>query len=713
MIAFHGPSSSLVLEPRGEAPPAWRWWGPRVAAAGLPPLADVRPAASFSLDDDQPLTVAPAFGTGWFGPAALHAHRGGRAFAQRFVVEAIEQADDAVTVTLVDAAAEVALVQRIALAGDVATLSASVVNRGDGMLDVAWLAAGTLPLPADCAGIRSFTGRHNAEFVPQAEPMPAHGWLRENHRGLTGHAGPPGLFVMGPEAGWHGGRVHAAQLAWSGNHRLAVERDDDGFWTLQMGEALASGEIRLAPGGRYDSPEMLATCSPAGLNGAIQAFHAAVRARAPWPADGMPPRQVHVNSWEGFYFDHDEAALMALADRAAALGVERFVLDDGWFRGRDDDTAALGDWTADPRKYPRGLGPLARHVTGLGLSFGLWLEPEMVNPDSDLARAHPDWALQLDGVPLLTARNQLVLDMGREAVRDHLFDAIDTLLRDLPIAYLKWDHNRDLAPAGDARGHAGYHAQVLGAYALFDRLRAAHPALEIEACAGGGGRIDAGIAARTHRFWTSDCIDAVSRVAMQRGFLHFMPPEMMGAHVGASPAHSTGRRQGMAFRTAVALPGHLGVELDPAAMGVRDAEVLAAGIARYKALRDRLHHGRVWLGEGPDGLVWQMHGEPGDLLLSVTRIAPTSLRHPPALTLPPLAGAGATRVRLIDLATEDGHPAPDAPLFAVMRGHGWGQGRGHGCGGGVTFDGDWLAQAGLPLPAMKAESVALFALETL
>lgn len=700
MIVRDGPTTGIVIEPRGDRPPVWRWWGPKVDAAMLPPIADVRPPASFSLDVDQPLTVAPAFGTGWFGSPALRAHRGGRGFAQWFETQAIEEGEDAVVITLVDRAARLTLVQRIAIHGDGLTLSASVTNDGDEPLDVEWLAAGTLPLPGDCTGIRSFTGRHNAEFVPQWEPMPSHGWVRENRRGLTGHAGPPGLFVTGPDAGWHGGRVHAAQLAWSGNHRLAVERDDDGVWTLQMGEALAPGECRLAPGARYDTPDMLAVCSAAGLNGAMQGFHAAIRRRAPWPATGMPPRQVHVNSWEGFYFDHDEAALMALADRAAALGVERFVLDDGWFAGRDDDTAALGDWMTDRGKYPNGLAPLADHVVGLGMTFGLWVEPEMVNPDSDLARAHPDWALQADGVPLLTSRHQLVLDLGRAAVRDHLFAAIDALLRDLPIAYLKWDHNRDLAPAAGAEGRAGYRAQVAGAYALLDRLRAAHPAVEIEACAGGGGRIDAGIAARTHRFWTSDCIDAVSRVRMQRGYLHFMPPEMMGSHVGASPAHSTGRRQGMAFRAAVALPGHFGVELDPATLADRDAAMLGEAIVRYKALRDRLHTGRIWLGEGPDGLVWQMHGEIGDLLLSVTRVDPTIVRRPPAVTLPPLAGAGPVRVRLIDLATEDGHPPPDAPLFARMRGE------------GAVFDGDWLAQAGLPMPMMKAESVALFALET-
>ena len=700
-IVLTGTGSTVVLEPQPDGAPLWRWWGPRVGTTGLTPVRDTRPAASFSLDEDRPLALVPTFGTGWFGPPALRAHRDGRAFAQAWDRVAVEADDRTATVTLRDTHAAITLVQRLAIdpVTDVLALSASVRNDGDTPLTVEWLAAGTLPLPADSAAIRHFTGRHNAEFVPQMEAMPQQGWVRENRRGLTGHAGPPGLFVEGPGATWHAGTVRAAQLAWSGNHRLAIERDDEGFWTLQMGEALAAGELRLAPGATHATPEMLATVSAAGRNGAIQSFHAAIRARAPWPPAGMPPRAVHVNSWEGFYFDHDEAALMALADRSAALGVERFVLDDGWFAGRLDDTAALGDWTPDPVKYPLGLKPLADHVVALGMEFGLWVEPEMVNPDSDLFRAHPDWALQVAGLPPPTSRHQLVLDLGRQEVRDHLFARLDTLLRTLPIAYLKWDHNRDLAPAAGAEGTAGGQAQVRGTYALIDRLRAAHPTVEIESCAGGGGRTDAGIATRTHRFWTSDCIDAVSRVRMQRGFLHFMPPEMMGSHVGADPAHSTGRGQSMAFRAAVALPGHFGVELDPATLAPDAAATLATWIDRYKAWRDRLHHGRVWLGDGADGLVWQLHGGPAGWLLSVTRVDPVTLRRPPALPLPPLAGVGPVRIRLIDIATTPGHPVPDAPAFAAMRGE------------GARWDGDWLAQAGLPMPAMKAESVALFAID--
>lgn len=679
-----------ILEPAPGAP-IWRWWGPGAVPGALPSLAALRPPAGFSLDAPVPLTLVPEYGTGWFGPAAVRVHRAGRDFAPHWHCAEVERQPGALAVTLVDPATQLRLIQRLAFADGVLRLSATLTNEG-APLDLEWLAAGTLPLPPSAARIKSFTGRHNDEFVPHEEPMPAQEWRRETGRGLTGHGGPPGLFVLSEGAGWHRGVVRAAQLAWSGNSRLIVARADNG-WLLQAGEALAPGEVRLATGEAYTTPELLAACSADGLNGALQAFHAAVRAGGPM----LGPRPVHLNSWEGLYFDQDEAKLIALAERAAALGVERFVLDDGWFLGRRSDRAGLGDWRVDPAKYPRGLAPLAERVRALGMEFGLWVEPEMVNPDSDLYRAHPDWVLRLPGVPEITARNQLVLDLGRAEVRDHLFLALDALLRALPIAYLKWDHNRDLAPAGGADGRPGYRAQLLGAYALIDRLRAAHPALEIEACAGGGGRIDAGIATRTHRFWTSDNLDAVWRAGIQRGFLHFMPPERMGAHVGAAPSHATGRVQAMAFRAAVALPGHFGVELDPATLSDGDTETLKAAIARYKAWRDRLHGGRVWLGEGPDGLLWQAHGELDALLLQVTRLVPPHERFPPALPLPMLADRD-YRVRLIDLAI--GCVAAQPAWTEQLR-------------AGVVLAGAWLATAGLPLPALGAESAALFELVAL
>jgi alpha-galactosidase len=664
-LTLQGQHTTAILEcPPNEAP-LWRYWGPRLPDGVTPETAirTLRPEPTFSLHFDQPLSIFPGGGVGWFGEAALKAHRQGRDWTFQATDVSVEHAGARAVITLEDDVAKVVVVATLTLdpATDILTLNTQLTNAGEDDLEVQWLASGVVPLPDHAQSVRSYSGRHNDEFVPVVDPLTRGQWRRENRRGLTSHDAFPGAIVMAD--GW----TYGAQLAWSGNHAQLIDWVDDGRWQWQMGEAFAPGEVRLGAGETLTTPDMLATCAP-DANGVAQNFHAAIRQRLVWPGGVMKPRPVHVNTWEGFYFNHDPSALMALADAAAELGVERYVLDDGWFKGRNNDTSSLGDWTVDPVKYPEGLGPLARHVTGLGMEFGLWVEPEMVNPDSDLYRAHPEWTLGIEGRPILTARNQLVLDMQRDDVQDYLFDCIAKLLNDLPISYLKWDHNRDLTVAGV---RPAYRAQVRASYAFMARIRAAFPDVEIEACAGGGGRIDAGIAQHTHRFWVSDNNDAVSRTAIHRGFLQFMPPEIMGAHIGASPSHATGRSQSLDLRAATALPGHFGVELDIRRLNDADRARLKHWITVYKANRDLIHHGQCWLGEAADGLVWQAYGSIDHLILFVTRIAPQSHRHAPPLRLPMLDQSGRYRVN------------------------------------DREWDGAWLANHGLPLPPQRAETCAI------
>ncbi len=700
IIALHGGATSIVLEVTADGALLWRHWGARVDADGLHPIADIIAGATFAPDGAVPLAVVPTGGLGWFGAAGLVCHRDGRDSVLALRLCSITEGCGFIALALFDATLRISVDLEIFLdpSSECATISCFVSNEGDVPLTVDWLASAMLPLPPASRRLLSFTGRHDREFVETREPMPQHGWVREQRQGLTGHGGPPGLFVLGEDAGWHAGDVHAVQLAWSGNHRLALEPDGDGGWVLAAGATLAPGEVVLAPGERHAAPQLLATYSPDGRNGAIANFHAAIRARMTWPGAAMRPRPVQFNSWEGCYFDHDAPRMLALADRAAALGIERFVLDDGWFRGRNDDRAGLGDWTADAGKYPGGLAPLAHHVVALGMEFGLWVEPEMVNPDSDLYRAHPDWVLQAAGQAQPTARHQLVLDMSRADVCDYLFGCIDSLLSAMPVTYLKWDHNRALAPAAGSDGRASGHRQIMGTYALIDRIRAAYPDVEIESCAAGGGRIDAGMAQRSHRFWASDNIDAVSRVAIQRGFLQFMPPELMGAHVGASPAHATGRSQSMEFRSAVALPGHFGVELDPASLNEADTEKLREWISRYKLWRHRLHDGRVWLGEGEDGLVWQAHGNTRHWLVFVTRRDPPRYGRTAPLRLPMIGQSGAVDVQLLHV-TRGGRGLRWPELARTMH-------RGPEC-----MAASWIVAHGLPLPPLPGESMAIFAIE--
>lgn len=704
-LSLHGQNTSLVLElPEGEAP-IWRYWGPKLRDESPHGLRESRPLPSFMLDFDQPLTLAPSFGVGWFGQSALLAHRQGQAFAQAF-----SQCDvswvvpgQSVRLVLTDPMAAIELTVHLSMdiPSDVLTMKSSLRNVGDTALDVQWLAAGTLLLPAQAQSVRSYAGQHNHEFLLQTDKLSRSIWRRESRRGRTSHDCFPGAVVTTEGTTESSGLVYGAHLAWSGNHQQTIEWLHDAQYQWQLGEWLAPGEGRLAAGASLQTPEVVASCSTQGLNGLVANFHAELRQRLNWPGGQMRPRPVHLNTWEGFYFDVYPDKVKELATAAAAVGVERFVLDDGWFHGRHHDRAALGDWWPDESKFPQGLGDLVAHVNALGMEFGLWFEPEMINPDSDLYRAHPDWALQLAGRPLITARNQLVLDISRPEVSDYLFAKIDALLSAQPIRYIKWDHNRDLTTAGLQDGTAGYRAQVHAAYALFARIRAAHPEVEIESCSGGGGRIDFGVLRHTHRVWTSDCIDAMSRVDIQRGFLQFFPPEIMGAHVGSARAHTTGRTQSMAFRAAVALPGHLGVELDARVLSDADAAELKAWIQMYKDLRDRLHHGLVWQGRIDDGIVWQAHGDVDaanvatDVLLLVYRTQPTNHRYSPRLPLPMLDTQAHYRVRQrVPVGTVMPTGAHNtAPFFDALNE-----------GDGITLDGGWLRHVGLPLPRAQAET---------
>ncbi len=682
LFALHGRQSSLVIE-QAAGGLIWRHWGARLppdVVAGPGPAE--RPVPTFSLDAPLPFTILPAFGLGWFGQSALLAHRDGRDFAQGFDAVAVVEQGDALACTLDDAVAgiRIRLDLRLDPETDVLEIRTRLTNSGAGVLDVQWLAAATLPLPAGISAVRHFTGRHNREFAEQTDALGHFIWLRENRHGISSHGHFPGAVVLAPGTGDHAGPAWGAQLAWSGNHRQLIERLDDGRSQWQLGGWLAPGEGRLAPGETLESPAVLACFSPHGLGGVGRAFHAAVRARQARPG----PRPVLINSWEGFYFDHDPARMMALADAAAAIGVERFVLDDGWFAGRDDDRTSLGDWRVDGRKYPEGLRPLADHVRGLGMEFGLWVEPEMVSPNSDLFRAHPDWALQLVGRQQATGRNQLVLDLTRPAVTDHLFSALSGLVADLGVAYLKWDHNRDLAPAADAAGRAAYRGQVAATWALIDRLRAAHPGLEIESCAGGGGRIDAGMAARVQRFWASDCIDARQRIGLQRGFLQFLPPEMLGAHIGAERCHTTGRRFTLGFQALVATQGHLGLEFDLTRLDAAQRADLAGWIAFYKQHRHLLH-GTVWTGTAPDGVAWHAAGHEDEFLLIVYRTEMMLHRHAAPLPLP-FIGDGQWQVAEV-------RPGATSPA--------------------ITCSGHWLHSAGLTIPPGLPDTATAWCLSRL
>jgi alpha-galactosidase len=407
-----------------------------------------------------------------------------------------------------------------------------------------------------------------------------------------------------------------------------------------------------------------------------------------------------LNTWEAVYFDHDLPTLLALAETAAQIGIERFVLDDGWFHARRDDRAGLGDWHVDAEVWPEGLTPLVDRVRELGMEFGLWVEPEMVNLDSDLARAHPDWVLQTAHGPGLPSRHQHVLDLGHPEAYAYVVERISALVGQHGIASLKWDHNRPLVDAGHGPArHPGVHAQTEAAYRMMAELKTRHPGLEIESCCGGGGRLDLGIMEHADRAWVSDCIDAHERHRIVRWTGLTLPLELMGTHVGAGRDHTTGRRLSLDFRAGTALFGHFGVEWDLTAATHDDVEQLRGWIERYKRERSLLHTGTV-VHADLDGTGLDLTGvvarDRTEALYRLSALEQTLVAPPGRVPLP---GLDPDRVYLVTAT-----PTPTVPIQGVAAATAsdlpWAR-------EGLRMTGRLLEQVGVQAPALPVDELVL------
>ncbi|HEV2347774.1 MAG TPA: alpha-galactosidase [Actinocrinis sp.] len=614
LITLSAGAVGLVLDIRGPSLPKILHWG-----ADIGFLGDAGARIASALPEPGRMLI-PSQGAGWFGRPALSGHRDGRSRPLRFtltepVTTSHGDVDDrgvgsaptgaaTVVVHAADVEAGLALESELELtAQGVLRVRHTVTNTDPDQAPYTVDRLSVLmPVPSQAVEVLDFAGRWARERSPQRASLRQGAWVRENRRGRTGFdAGP--LVAGSSGFGFRAGNVWAVHTAWSGNHVQYVERLADGGAVLGGGELLEPGEIRLAAGQSYQSPWVYFAFSDFGLDGLSARLHGMLRARAGHPS---PPRPVTLNIWEAVYFDQSADRLLELADKAASVGVERFVVDDGWFRHRRADNAGLGDWYVDETVWPHGLHPLVERVRKHGMQFGLWFEPEMVNPDSDLARAHPDWFLADPGRLPAESRNQQVLDVARPEAYAYLLSRIGALVSEYRIDYIKWDHNRDLAePLHD--GVPGTHAQTAAVYRLLDELRARHPSLEIESCSSGGARVDLGILERTDRVWGSDDIDPVERQSIQRWTSLLIPYELIGAHVGSSPAHVTGRETELSFRAATALFGHAGVEADISGWDETSLGQLAGWIDTYKRLRPLLHSGSVVRVDHPDPAAW-VHG---------------------------------------------------------------------------------------------------------
>ena len=484
--------------------------------------------------------------------------------------------------------------------------SMRLTNAGDRPLVVRTAMSAAIDLPDGQWDLLTFSGAWARERHPHRAALLPGRRSVGSLRGSSGHQQDPSLFLLRPDTDETHGEAFALSLVYSGNFLAEAEVGPRGSTRVRIGIHPEAFSWNLEPGASFTTPEAILVWSDAGIGALSEALHGLYRerlARGSW-RDRLRP--ILLNSWEGVYFDFDHERVVELARASADLGVDLFVLDDGWFGRRDDATTSLGDWIVDRRKLPGGLAPLAAEIEAMGLSFGLWIEPEMVSARSRLFEEHPDWAIGVPGRSRTEMRQQLVLDLSRAEVVDHVEAAISEILSSASIRYVKWDMNRYITePFGGSlppeRQGEFFHRYMLGTYELWRRLTTRFPEILWESCAGGGGRFDPGMLAYAPQAWTSDDTDAIERATIQWGASHVYPLSSMGAHVSAVPNHQVGRVTPLATRAAVAFFGVFGYELDPRNLSDAEREEIRAQIAFYREHRELFQRGRFLRLRSPIG----------------------------------------------------------------------------------------------------------------
>ncbi|MET7697320.1 alpha-galactosidase [Streptomyces sp. NPDC005485] len=623
-----GPTSSYALRLTEQDELLHLHWGPRITLADAEALAAL-PAPQYwpfesQLDghEEYPVEGGPRF----VRPALSVRTDERRGTEWRF--EAHEADGDELRLRFSDSGLGITLHYRTR--GDVVERWVTLENEGPAVeLLRADSATWTLP-ERDGRRLSQLHGRWAAESRLVRSPLTYGEKVIGSRRGHTGHQHLPWV-ALDDEATEERGEVYGCALAWSGSWRISVAQLPDGRVQITGGAGYDdSGLLRLESGESFTTPVFAGLWSDGGFGGASRAWHAYQRAYVIPDADRDRP--VLFNSWEATGFDISEEQQGTLARRAAAIGVELFVVDDGWFGARTSDRAGLGDWTPNPDRFPGGLKPLGDYVHALGMQFGIWVEPEMVNPDSELYRQHPDWVQFQTGRNRTEYRNQLVLNLARPDVQEYLWEQLDSMLSSAPIDYVKWDFNRCFTDAGwpgDPYPQRLWVDHVQALYALLDRLRAAHPGVAFESCSGGGGRIDLGIMARTDQVWTSDNTDPLDRLAIQHGFSQIHPSRVMAAWVTDSPnTQLNGRVSTLRFRFVSAMAGVLGVGGDLTEWSEEELGEAREWVELYKEIRPVVQRGDLYRLRPPEGglsavqyvhgdevvvLAWlqaQRHGEP-------------------------------------------------------------------------------------------------------
>ena len=577
------------------------WGAPLWRVEDLPAAAQRRDISSF---DPRQMLENEEF-PGWGGPRyyepALKIARedGDRDLVLRYVSHHIQGDDLDITLKDVNDAVEATLHYRVYPEYGIIARSATIRNGTNRLFTVnsAQSAAWYLP-PGEGYRLTYLSGRWAAETQINREPIHEGQKVIESRKGHTSHNFNPWFSIDAGDAAEDHGNVWFGALAWSGNWRITVEQTPYRQVRVTGGMNSFDFAYRLKPGESLDTPQFFAGFSTAGFGGASRELHRFTREKILPGGLTSRLRPVLYNSWEATTFNVNEAGQKALAEKASKLGVELFVVDDGWFGKRNNDRAGLGDWFVNPQKFPQGLKPLIDHVNSLNMDFGLWVEPEMINADSDLYRAHPDWVINFGGRPRSELRNQMILNLARNDVKEYIFGVLDKLATENNIRYFKWDMNRSFSEPGWPEADPADEQKLWVQYArnlyeIIDRLRARHPKLEIESCSGGGGRVDLGILQRVDEVWTSDNTEAFDRLRIQEGFSQAYPAKVMSAWVTDVPNMNT-RSTPLAYRFLVAMQGALGVGANLNRWTDTDSALATKMIALYKRLRPTVQLGDLY-----------------------------------------------------------------------------------------------------------------------
>ena len=520
----------------------------------------------------------------------------------------VESEDEAETLELIlkDDYAKLTVILRYTIyeGMDVIARSVQFLNEGESKLQLLRALSASVDLSAGELDMIYLAGAWAREGNLTRRRLVQGGTNIGSRRGMSGHQFNPFTALAKPGTDENQGEVFGFSLVYSGSFEAEAEVDSFGSTRFSIGLNSLDFTWQLEPGESFQTPEVIMVYSAQGIGEMSRVYHRLYRTRLCRGQYRDKERPILVNNWEATYFDFNTDKLESIAAEAAKLGIELFVLDDGWFGKRDADNSSLGDWVEDLRKLPGGLNDLAKRVNGLGLQFGLWVEPEMISPDSDLYRQHPDWCLHVPGRRRSEIRWQLVLDYSRADVREYIYESLSRIFSTIPIAYIKWDMNRCLTEVGSAQmaperqGEIG-HRYVLGLYELLEKLTVRFPKILFESCCSGGGRFDPGMLYYMPQTWTSDDTDAVERLKIQYGTSLVYPVSAMGAHVSAVPNHQVGRITPLSFRGDVAMSGNFGYELDLTKFTPEEKELVKEQVANYKGIRSLVQQGNLYRLQSP------------------------------------------------------------------------------------------------------------------